>query len=201
MASIGCELGEIELFIDLELPKIIKKREKHDNDRILMKQLLSNIERNRAKIRYEIFEADSLSHPRKLAISGIKEKLDQQGRALSDELSKTKEKTEFYRRKEERLRQMKRKLEEVKMQEQEEGGEERRAELVEEVQIDYDKYLKLYYVGEDLKRKLGGSKSEVRKSELLEFQTKWADYLKDEAEQDLKPIVRLDPDREIFNPK
>jgi len=69
------------------------------------------------------------------------------------------------------------------------------------VQIDYDKYLKLYYVGEDLKRKLGGSKSEVRKSELLEFQTKWADYLKDEAEQDLKPIVRLDPDREIFNPK
>jgi len=76
MASIGCELGEIELFIDLELPKIIKKREKHDNDRILMKQLLSNIERNRAKIRYEIFEADSLSHPRKLAISGIKEKLD-----------------------------------------------------------------------------------------------------------------------------
>jgi len=36
--------------------------------------------------------------------------------------------------------------------------------------------------------------AEVKMGDLLEFQNKWADYLKDEVELDLKPIAKLDPE-------
>ena len=45
------DLSEIKTFVDVELPRCKHKREKYDNDRVLMRQLLSNIERNRTKIR------------------------------------------------------------------------------------------------------------------------------------------------------
>lgn len=72
----------------------------------MMKQLLSNIERNRAKLRQEFFEAEALSSQRKIAISGLKEKIDKQARTLQEELEDVKEKSTKYRMREEKLRSM-----------------------------------------------------------------------------------------------
>jgi len=97
-------LEQIRTFLDLELPLCKKKREKYDNERVLMKQLLSNIERNRNKLRKEYFEAEALSHSSKLAVKGIKEKLDHQGSSLGEELEKIKDKGDQLRKKEEKIR-------------------------------------------------------------------------------------------------
>jgi hypothetical protein len=40
-----------------------------------------------------------------------------------------------------------------------------------------------------------------RKSEMQQFQTKWAEYLTDEVHSDLKPLIYLDPDRTLLKPK
>lgn len=40
-------MPEIMAFIGLKLPKVKAKREKAENDRVIMKQLLANIDRNR----------------------------------------------------------------------------------------------------------------------------------------------------------
>ncbi len=192
------EIGEIKTFVDIELPKCKHKREKYENERVLMRQLLSNIERNRVKLRQEFFEADNLSHQRKVAISGIKEKVDDQARVLSEELSAIKEKWEHYRRQEDKLRTLKQKIELLESLDNNE--EYRREEFTMDVQMDYDKYLKLYRIGDDLKRRIGKNKSEVRKSDFISFQNKWSEYLIEEANMDLKPIINLDPDRNIFQP-
>ena len=69
------------------------KREKVENDRVIMRQLLANIERNRMKIRKDLLEAkgSELSHVRRLAISSIKERIDEQARMLEDEETKLKD--------------------------------------------------------------------------------------------------------------
>lgn len=72
-------LSEILAFIELKLPSIKAKREKFENDRVIMRQLVSNIERNRMKIRKELLEAkgvDQLSQSRRLSIQSIKERID-----------------------------------------------------------------------------------------------------------------------------
>ena len=72
-------LSEILAFIELKLPSIKSKREKFENDRVIMRQLVSNIERNRMKIRKELLEAkgvDQLSQIRRLSIQSIKERID-----------------------------------------------------------------------------------------------------------------------------
>ena len=64
----------------MHLPKIKQKREKFENDRVILKQLIANIERNRMKIRKDLLEGDTgseLSHSRKLAISSVKDKIDE----------------------------------------------------------------------------------------------------------------------------
>ncbi len=72
--------------------------------------------------------------------------------------------------------------------------------------MDYNKYLKLYKMREEGEQKRigrgggGKSKSEQRKSDFLVFQSKWAEYLIEEADYDLKPIISLDPDRNLFKP-
>jgi hypothetical protein len=70
-------LTEIQAFIELKLPKIKAKREKAETDRVLMRQLLANIERNRIKIRKELLEQTDLPHSRRLAISSIKDRIDE----------------------------------------------------------------------------------------------------------------------------
>ena len=62
--------------IDFDLPVQIKQKDKLDNERVLIKQLLKNIERNRTKWRKEVFEGDSLSIGRKLAMQGVKDRID-----------------------------------------------------------------------------------------------------------------------------
>ncbi len=76
------------------MPKVKHKREKYENDRIILRQLLSNIERNRMRIRKDLLEPSkdehnvnisSLSHSRKIAIKSIKEKIDDQAKVIEDE--------------------------------------------------------------------------------------------------------------------
>lgn len=65
---------------------------------------------------------------------------------LSEEESQIKERAEYYRRKEEKLRIIKQKLDIVKGDDKYESDleEDRKDALMKEIQIDYDKYLKLY---------------------------------------------------------
>ena len=48
--------------LEAELPRTKHKREKYDTERALIRSLLSNIERNRTKLRKEYFDASNLSH-------------------------------------------------------------------------------------------------------------------------------------------
>lgn len=108
--TLDYSISEIKALLDLDLPKAKHKREKYENDRVLMRQLLSNIERNRVKLRKEYFEADTLSNQRKLAIQGLKEKVDDQARILQEEEQALKDKCDYYRRKEDKLRVIKSKV-------------------------------------------------------------------------------------------
>jgi hypothetical protein len=91
--------------MEIKLPKIKSKREKLENDRVLIRQLLANVERNRMKIRKELLDAKlDISHSRKLAIQSIKDRIDEQARGIEEEETKLKDKCDYYRRKEDKLR-------------------------------------------------------------------------------------------------
>ena len=79
-----------------------------------------------------------------MALSSIKDKLDDQARILGKEESDLKEKCDFFRRKEDLLRKMKQKVEILEKNK----GDEKEDFLLKDVQVDYDKYLKIY--GEDI---------------------------------------------------
>ena len=52
---------EMRTQVQFDTPILIEKKEKLDNERVLIKQLLANIEKNRVKWRKDVFESDSLS--------------------------------------------------------------------------------------------------------------------------------------------
>ncbi len=62
--------------VEFDLPVQIEQKEKFDNERVLLKQLLANIEKNRVKWRKDVFEGDSLSLSRKVALQGVKDRID-----------------------------------------------------------------------------------------------------------------------------
>ena len=64
--------------VDFDLPVQKEQKEKLDNERVLLKQLLANIERNRVKWRRDVFDGDALSIGRKVALHGVKDRIDQQ---------------------------------------------------------------------------------------------------------------------------
>ena len=65
-------ISEIKALLEIDLPKVLQKREKYDNDRMLIKQLLNNLEKNRAKLRKDFFESNELSNERKISLNSIK---------------------------------------------------------------------------------------------------------------------------------
>ena len=54
--------------VQFDTPMLTEKKEKLDNERVLIKQLLVNIEKNRVKWRKDVFESDTLSMSRKVAL-------------------------------------------------------------------------------------------------------------------------------------
>ena len=90
-------LDEMLTQVDYDIPICDKEKEKVDNERIMIKQLLSNIEKNRVKWRKEVFEGDTLSLNRKMALSGVKDKIDQQAQLLQEEEVGIKEKVDKLR--------------------------------------------------------------------------------------------------------
>ena len=62
--------------VEFDLPMKKETKEKLDNERVLIKQLLANIERNRVKWRKDVFEGDSLSTGRKVALHAVKDRID-----------------------------------------------------------------------------------------------------------------------------
>ena len=154
-------LEEIETFLEINLPALKAKREKYEQDRVLLRQLLANIDRNRMKLRQELLSgksADALSSTHKVVIQSVKDKIDEQAVVLDQEEQQIKEKYDKYRIREESLRMLNQKLkmlrgdkEEVKIgldeeidRELEEFEQERRAGLMKEIQRDYHKYLTIY---------------------------------------------------------
>jgi hypothetical protein len=70
-------LTEMQAFVEIKLPKVKAKKEKVENDRVIIRQLIANIDRNRMKIRKELLDGDLLSHSRRLAITSIKDRIDE----------------------------------------------------------------------------------------------------------------------------
>ena len=97
--------------IEVELPAAKMEKEKLDNERVMIKTLLANIEKNRVKWRKEVFDSDTLSLQRKLAMQGIKDRIDTQARLLEEENLEVKEKNDAVRRKIELLTGLKSKIE------------------------------------------------------------------------------------------
>jgi hypothetical protein len=155
-------MSEIQAFVELKLPKVKTKREKMENDRVIMRQLIANIDRNRMKIRKELLDSgsvggDMLSHSRRIVITSIKDRIDEQAHLLEIEESRLKEQCDYYRRKEDRLRVMRQKLDILDREaftDSEIIEEDRRDGLVKELQADYEKYLQTYGQGKGSKRGL-----------------------------------------------
>lgn len=63
------------------------------------------------KIRKELLDSDTLGHSRRIAITSIKERIDEQAHLLEIEESRLKEQCDYYRRKEDKLRVIRQKLE------------------------------------------------------------------------------------------
>lgn len=59
---------EMNTQVQFDTPMLTEKKEKLDNERVLIKQLLVNIEKNRVKWRKDVFESDTLSMSRKVAL-------------------------------------------------------------------------------------------------------------------------------------
>ncbi|CDW91648.1 ww domain containing protein [Stylonychia lemnae] len=195
------DLSEIETFVEINLPQVKAKREKHDQDRVILRQLIANVERNRMKLRKDILGTNSsLSHTRRIAVQSVKDKIDEQAHILEDEESQIKDKADFYRRKEEKLRTIKQKIDMIRGEDKYDSDldDDRKEVLMKDVQIDYDKYLKLYQKDEGMSNK---NKESLRNQDLQVLQNKWGEYLVDEARHDLSPIISFNPQRDLFKPK
>ena len=166
-AVLDYSLSEIEAYLEIHLPKIKHKREKYEEDRLLLRQLLANIERNRMQMRKEISSLSS--HSRKIVVQSIKEKIDEQAMMLEQEEKQLKDKCDYYRRKEEKLRVIWQKVELISGRDKFEDAPEdteRRDNLLLDIQVEYEKYLKLYQKEETLNRR---ARSHLRHQDIAQF--------------------------------
>ena len=161
-----------------------------ENERLMLKQLLANIERNRVKWRKEIFEAESLSIQRRMALQSVKDKLDKQAIQLEEEQADLKEKCSKLRKQEEVLKLLKEKLD--KLQRGTDNSEKKELQL-REVRIEFDRYLRTYVAGARPKRGKVSMKA-TQEEKIQSFKQKWAAYLVNEHEKDddLRPMLGLD---------
>lgn len=155
-----------------------------------MRQLLANIERNRMKIRKDLLEQTDLPHSRRIAISSIKDRIDDQARDLEQEETKLKDQCDLYRRKEDKLRVIKQKsdlLEKSQNQNEREG-------LLKEMQTDYHKYLETYQKDKKGIRGIDASKETLRNHETKNLESRWSTYLRNDIEEDpsLNHISHID---------
>ena len=67
----------------LEQGQIKKRKEQIQDEIILTKQLLKNIQKNRISVTKEYYESDKLSLQRKMAIKSIKDKVDEQAAKIT----------------------------------------------------------------------------------------------------------------------
>ena len=157
----------------------------------MIKQLLSNIERNRVKWRKDVFESDTLSLGRKMAMQGVKDKIDQQAQVLQEEEIDIKDKVDKLRHRHEQLKSLKQKLEHL--QRDRADSDRRRAQL-KEAQVDFDKYLRFYAKDSKTLRRQKRSYQIEETTEIATFKQRWADFLVEEqaGEDDLRPMLGLD---------
>lgn len=59
-----------------------KKKQELQDEKVLTKQLLKNIQKNKLNITREYFESDKLSMQRKMAIKSVKDKVDEQAQKI-----------------------------------------------------------------------------------------------------------------------
>jgi len=74
---------EIKERLTLEQGQIKKRKEQIQDEIILTKQLLKNIQKNRISVTKEYYESDKLSLQRKMAIKSIKDKVDEQAAKIT----------------------------------------------------------------------------------------------------------------------
>lgn len=97
-------LDEVKAYLDLELPKLRLKREKIEDERVIMRTLVNNMEKNKKNWR-----SDGLG-ARNIAIDSVKQKVEQQQEGLKKEEEKLKDKILALRRREDKLRIIQQKI-------------------------------------------------------------------------------------------
>ena len=89
-----------------------------------------------------MFESDTLSVQRKVALQGVKDRIDKQAELLTEEELEIKERSGSVRRQLEMLNSLKETLERI--QKVLPSEKERHNSLLKEARVQFDKYLRLY---------------------------------------------------------
>ena len=164
----------------MDLPACKTQREKLENDRIVIKQLLANIEKNRIKWLKEEQSDQGGDMHRRLALKGVKDKISGQAESLAEEEQLLKDKCDKVRRQEELLKAVEGKVSKWEA----ESNLNRRGAMLTELQADFDKYLRLYSrESEKLKRQRKVTDETACLAEVKDFQLKWSEFLCEEDKE------------------
>ena len=70
-------LEEIRDKVEVEQKTMKNKKDEVQNEMVLVKQLLKNVQKNKLNITRDYFESDKLSIQRKMAIKSIKDRVEE----------------------------------------------------------------------------------------------------------------------------
>ena len=73
---------EIRETVEQDMKALKKKKQELQDEKVLTKQLLKNIQKNKLNITKEYFESDKLSMQRKMAIKSVKDKVEEQAQKI-----------------------------------------------------------------------------------------------------------------------
>jgi len=73
---------EIRETVEKDTKALKKKKQELQDEKVLTRQLLKNIQKNKLNITREYFESDKLSMQRKMAIKSVKDKVEEQAQKI-----------------------------------------------------------------------------------------------------------------------
>ena len=104
---------EIRETVEQDTKALKKKKQELQDEKVLTKQLLKNIQKNKLNIMREYFESDKLSLQRKMAIKSVKDKVEEQAQKIGQAETVIQDQMQTMRRQEKMLTQCKSLLEKV----------------------------------------------------------------------------------------
>ena len=107
------DMDEIRETVARDMEHLKKKKVELQDEKVLTKQLLKNIQKNKLNITKEYFESDKLSLQRKMAIKSVKDKVEEQAQKIAHSEMLIGDRVQAMRRQEKMLSECKNLLEKV----------------------------------------------------------------------------------------